>query len=109
MANALSKIGVLNLHITEPREAANKSLVPIRKAFDGTLIASGGYGKSDGDSAIDENYADLISFGRMFLANPDSPMRFEVNAPLNKYNRSTFCTNDPVIGYTDYPPLEVAS
>ncbi|CAN4108141.1 unnamed protein product [Withania somnifera] len=109
MVNELCKLGVLYLHVMEPREEASKSLLPIRKAFDGTLIASGGYGKSDGDKAIDENYADLISFGRMFLANPDLPKRFEVNAPLNKYNRSTFYTNDPVIGYTDYPSLEVAS
>ncbi|KAM3219504.1 12-oxophytodienoate reductase-like protein [Capsicum annuum] len=109
MANALSKLGVLYLHVMEPREAANKSLLPITKAFDGTLIASGGYGKSDGDKPIDQNYADLISFGRMFLANPDLPKRFEVNAPLNKHNRSTFYTNDPVIGYTDYPSLQVAS
>ncbi|KAK6805259.1 hypothetical protein RDI58_003044 [Solanum bulbocastanum] len=109
MANELSKLGVLYLHVMEPREIANKSLLPIRKAFKGTLIASGGFGKSDGDKAIDENYADLISFGRMFLANPDLPKRFEVNAPLNKYNRSTFYTNDPIIGYTDYPSLEVAS
>lgn len=109
MANELTKLGILYLHVMEPREATNKSLVPIRKAFKGTLIASGGYGKSDGDKAIDENYADLISFGRMFLANPDLPKRFEVNAPLNKYNRSTFYTDDPVVGYIDYPSLEVAS
>uniref|UniRef100_A0A1S4CBJ9 12-oxophytodienoate reductase-like protein n=1 Tax=Nicotiana tabacum TaxID=4097 RepID=A0A1S4CBJ9_TOBAC len=106
MANELRKLGVLYLHVVEPRETA-KSLLPIRKAFQGTLIASGGYNKSDGDNAIEENYADLISFGRMFLANPDLPKRFEVNAPLNKYNRSTFYTHDPVIGYTDYPSLEV--
>ncbi|XP_009760361.1 12-oxophytodienoate reductase-like protein [Nicotiana tabacum] len=108
LANALSKLGVLYLHVVEPREAA-KGLLPIRKAFQGTLIASGGYNKFDGDNAIEENYADLISFGRMFLANPDLPKRFEVNAPLNKYNRSTFYTNDPLIGYTDYPSLQVAS
>ncbi|XP_059310762.1 12-oxophytodienoate reductase-like protein [Lycium ferocissimum] len=108
MANELSKLGILYLHATEPREAA-KGLLPIRKAFKGTLIATGGYNKFDGENAIDESYADLISFGRMFLANPDLPKRFEVNAPLNKYNRCTFYTNDPVIGYTDYPSLEVAS
>ncbi|CAN4110746.1 unnamed protein product [Withania somnifera] len=107
MANELSKLDILYLHVMEPREEANRSLLPIRKAFEGTLIASGGYGKSDGDKAIDEDYADLISFGRMFLANPDLPKRFEVNTPINKYNKSTFYTNDPVIGYTDYLSLEV--
>jgi len=39
------------------------------------------------------------------LANPDLPRRFELHAPLNKYNRETFYTHDPVVGYTDYPFL----
>lgn len=40
--------------------------------------------------------------------NPDLPKRFAVGAPLNKYNRATFYTQDPVVGYTDYPFLEDA-
>jgi 12-oxophytodienoic acid reductase len=48
----------------------------------------------------------LVAFGRLFLANPDLPKRFLLNAPLNKYNRFTFYTQDSVIGYTDYPFLE---
>jgi 12-oxophytodienoic acid reductase len=41
----------------------------------------------------------------LFLANPELPKRFALNAPLNKYNRETFYINDPVLGYTDYPFL----
>ncbi|KAF5204434.1 12-oxophytodienoate reductase-like protein, partial [Thalictrum thalictroides] len=43
---------------------------------------------------------------RWFLANPDLPKRFELDAPLNKYNRETFYISDPVRGYVDYPFLE---
>uniref|UniRef100_M1D3M9 12-oxophytodienoate reductase 1 n=1 Tax=Solanum tuberosum TaxID=4113 RepID=M1D3M9_SOLTU len=43
---------------------------------------------------------------RLFISNPDLPKRFELNAPLNKYNRVTFYTLDPVVGHTDYPTLE---
>uniref|UniRef100_M8BTX4 12-oxophytodienoate reductase 2 n=1 Tax=Aegilops tauschii TaxID=37682 RepID=M8BTX4_AEGTA len=50
-------------------------------------------------------YADLVAYGRLFLANPDLPERFRRNAPLNKYDRATFYTDDPVVGYTDYPFL----
>uniref|UniRef100_M1D3M8 12-oxophytodienoate reductase 1 n=1 Tax=Solanum tuberosum TaxID=4113 RepID=M1D3M8_SOLTU len=39
-------------------------------------------------------------------AYKDLPKRFELNAPLNKYNRVTFYTLDPVVGHTDYPTLE---
>ncbi|KAG8633594.1 hypothetical protein MANES_18G120501v8 [Manihot esculenta] len=83
-----------------------ESLLPMRKAFKGTFLVAGGYGREDGNQAVAENRADLIVYGRIFLANPDLPKRFELNAPLNKYNRKTFYIDDPVIGYTDYPFLE---
>ncbi|XP_026411256.1 12-oxophytodienoate reductase 1-like [Papaver somniferum] len=51
-------------------------------------------------------HADLVAYGRLFLANPDLPKRFAIDAPLNKYDRDTFYTLDPVIGYTDYPFLD---
>ncbi|OMO74063.1 hypothetical protein COLO4_26733 [Corchorus olitorius] len=56
-----------------------------------------------GEEAVAENHADLVAYGRWFLANPDLPRRFELNARLNTYD---FYTSDPVIGYTDYPFLE---
>ncbi|KAH0637626.1 hypothetical protein KY289_037541 [Solanum tuberosum] len=108
LASQLTKLGVLYLHVFEPRdEPRNNCLQFIRKSFEGTLIASGGYNKNEGDVAISENCADLVSFGRLFLANPDLPKRFEVNGPLNKHDRSTFYKNDPIVGYTDYPSLQL--
>ncbi|KAB2616853.1 12-oxophytodienoate reductase 11 [Pyrus ussuriensis x Pyrus communis] len=116
MANSLNKYGILYCHMVEPRItiAAEKrdhshSLVPMRKAFNGTFIAAGGYEKEDGNNALAEGRADLIAYGRIFLANPDLPKRFELTAPLNKYNRETFYTSDPVVGYTDYPFLEATT
>ena len=49
---------------------------------------------------------DLVTFGRLFLANPDLPKRFEFDAPLNRYNQNTFYILDPIVGYTDYPFLD---
>ncbi|KAJ4840300.1 putative 12-oxophytodienoate reductase 11, partial [Turnera subulata] len=114
MANALTRFGILYLHVIEPRmvklgdryDGTPHSLLPMRKAFKGCFIAAGGYNRDDGNKAVAENYADLVAFGRLFLANPDLPMRFELNAPLNNYDRSTFYTHDPVVGYTDYPFLD---
>jgi 12-oxophytodienoic acid reductase len=113
MANAVNKFNLVYLHVIEPRMVklgekfeTPHSLSPMRKAFKGTFIAAGGYNRSDGNKAVEEDYADLVAFGRLFLANPDLPRRFELDAPLNEYNRSTFYIHDPVIGYTDYPFLE---
>ncbi|KAK7339595.1 hypothetical protein VNO77_20273 [Canavalia gladiata] len=64
-----------------------------------------GYSRKDGINAVSENRADLVAFGRLFLSNPDLPKRFELDAPLNKYKRENFYTQDPVVGYTDYPFL----
>lgn len=72
-------------------------------------MSAGGYTRERGIAAIRDGGADLIAFGRLFLANPDLPERFAVDAPLNAYDRSTFYTSDQEKGYTDYPFLsEVA-
>ncbi|CAL5417196.1 unnamed protein product [Camellia sinensis] len=113
MAESLNKYGILYCNMVEPRmetvgeifECPDK-LLPMRKAFKGTFIGGGGYGRENGMRAVVENHTDLVAYGRFFLANPDLPRRFELNAPLNKYNRETFYTHDPVVGYIDYPFLE---
>ena len=113
MVEALNKYGILYCHMVEPRMKmwgevgeSPQNLLHMKRAFNGTFIAAGGYDKDDGNNAVAENHADLVAYGRLFLANPDLPRRFELGAPLNNYNRNTFYTSDPVIGYTDYPFLE---
>lgn len=46
----------------------------------------------------------MISYGALFLANPDLPRRFELNSSLNKPDRTTFYGGGEK-GYTDYPTL----
>uniref|UniRef100_A0A7N2MHD4 NADH:flavin oxidoreductase/NADH oxidase N-terminal domain-containing protein n=1 Tax=Quercus lobata TaxID=97700 RepID=A0A7N2MHD4_QUELO len=113
MVKSLNKYGILYCHMVEPRMKtigekceSPHSLVPMRKAFKGNFFVAGGYDREDGNKAIAENHADLVAYGRHFLANPDLPKRFKLNAPLNKYNRDTFYISDPVLGYIDYPFLE---
>ncbi|KAL5697339.1 12-oxophytodienoate reductase [Ranunculus cassubicifolius] len=116
MAESLNKYGILYCHVLEPRfgpswenEDTSYSLAPMRKAFKGTFLAAGGYDRELGNKAILEKKADAIAYGRSFLANPDLPRRFELNAPLNMYDRSTFYVSDPDQGYTDYPFLDSVS
>lgn len=113
MAEALDEHDLLYCHVVEPRmktvgekSESHHSTVPMRNRFKGTLIVAGGYDREDGNKAVGENRADLVAYGRLFLANPDLLRRFELNAPLNKYDRETFYTSDPVVGYTDYPFLD---
>ncbi|KDP36779.1 hypothetical protein JCGZ_08070 [Jatropha curcas] len=113
MAESLNKYGILYCHMIEPRRIrqfdshhTNQSLLPMRKAFRGTFIVAGGYTRESGNQVIASGGADLVAFGRWFLANPDLPKRFQLNAPLNKHDTKTFYSSDPVIGYTDYPFLQ---
>lgn len=55
-------------------------------------------GKMAGNNVVAKNHADLVAYGRLFSANPDLPMWFELNAPLSKYDRNTFYTSDPIVG-----------
>lgn len=112
MVKKLNAYNILYCHAVEPRmntgvKRSEKTyqLVPMRKAFNGTFISAGGYDREEGNKLVSENDTDLVAYGRLFLANPDLPRRFQLNAPLNEYDRSTFYTSDPVIGYTDYPFL----
>uniref|UniRef100_A0A0E0C209 NADH:flavin oxidoreductase/NADH oxidase N-terminal domain-containing protein n=1 Tax=Oryza meridionalis TaxID=40149 RepID=A0A0E0C209_9ORYZ len=114
----MNDLGVLYCHMIEPRMCvgagedgskpviAHGRLLPFRKAFRGTFMVNGGYDREEGDKAVADGYADLVAYGRLFLANPDLPERFRRKAGLNKYDRSTFYTSDPVVGYTDYPFLD---
>jgi N-ethylmaleimide reductase len=76
----------------------------LRKMFNGTLIANGGYDARTANAAIAQGEADLIAFGAPFLANPDLPLRYLRGAPLNAPDPATFYAGEEK-GYVDYPPL----
>jgi len=70
-----------------------------------TVIANCGYTKETGESELEKGIAKLISYGSLFLANPDLPKRFELNAPLNQPDRATMYGGQDQ-GYIDYPFLD---
>jgi N-ethylmaleimide reductase len=97
------------LHVVE-NELPNGASVSafMRGAYDGTLIAAGGYDRESGEEALQQGRADLIGYARYFLANPDLPRRFALDAPLNEWDQSTFYGGGAE-GYTDYPTLDEAA
>jgi 2,4-dienoyl-CoA reductase-like NADH-dependent reductase (Old Yellow Enzyme family) len=80
----------------------------ILKKGDVKFIAAGGFDRDNAAPKVEADDADLIIFGRWFIANPDLPKRLAEGLELNAYDRSTFYGADPPQkGYTDYPAFEV--
>jgi N-ethylmaleimide reductase len=89
---------------TEPEPPAQRMLDLVRETYRGTLIVAGGFDQNIAERWLKQGRADLIAFGRKFLANPDLPKRFRLNAKLNTDDPSTYYGGGAK-GYTDYPTL----
>lgn len=76
----------------------------IREKYRGPLIIAGGFDQDSAERWLDQGKADLIAFGRKFLANPDLPKRFCQHAPLNADDPTTHYGGGAK-GYVDYPTL----
>ncbi|WP_409419801.1 alkene reductase [Marinomonas sp. RS-M-Aa-14] len=74
----------------------------IRQNFSGLIIVAGKYDLPSAEWVISNGYADLVAFGRDFIANPDLPRRLEQNLPLASFDGSTLFSGSE-IGYSDYP------
>lgn len=109
LVQALSQRGIAFIHMIEgatggPRDLPGFDYAAARQAFQGSYIANNGYDRDAAATAVASGHADAVSFGRLYLANPDLVQRFVQGAPLNTPNPATFYTPGPV-GYTDYPTL----
>ena len=120
-ATTLAGRGLAYLHVARPNtqvprpdmhinDKANEMktldgiLRKMRGAFDGPFIANGELTPSEAASWISAGNADAVSFGRLFLANPDLPARIAADGPYNEIDRSTLYGGG-YVGYTDYPTL----
>ena len=105
----LNRFDLAYLHVVEAsfddgNSAQQFNAHQLRSRFQGTYIANGGYDRDRAIVTLAENEADLVAFGSLFIANPDLPLRFALNAPLNTPDKTTFYGGD-TRGYTDYPFL----
>jgi N-ethylmaleimide reductase len=114
VVEALNKLNLAYLHLIEPRIQGNVTISDdgtglgtqfFRSIFTGSIITAGGYTCETGEAILQENHADFVAYGRLFLANPDLPQRFALSKEFNRYNRSTFYTSGEE-GYIDYPTLQ---
>lgn len=113
VARELNALHPVYLHVIEmaPQSAPAGLGSPtdlVRETFHGTLLSTGDYNRASGEAALEQGRADLIGYGRLFLANPDLPERFAADAELNEPDAATFYGGGAE-GYIDYPALEAAS
>jgi N-ethylmaleimide reductase len=115
IAERLSDYGLAYLHSVnpaleqmqggkEPDRLALSVVKLIRKNYKGTLIVAGGFQADSAARWLREGEADLIAFGRKFIANPDLPERLRIGAPFNVDDPTTYYGGGEK-GYTDYPSL----
>jgi N-ethylmaleimide reductase len=111
LAQALGVLQLAYLHLVDhsamgaPKPVAETvTLITsrFREAGGGTIILSGGYDRIRAEADLAAGGADLIAFGRPFIANPDLVLRMEKNAPLAEADQATFYTPGQA-GYNDYP------
>jgi N-ethylmaleimide reductase len=76
----------------------------LRKTFGGTYISNGGYDFSLAAQAIAERKADLIAFGRHYIANPDLVERFRRGGPLARATKEVYYGGGDR-GYTDWKSM----
>jgi N-ethylmaleimide reductase len=113
LVKGLSDFGLAYIHVLD-HSAMGAPAVPdeikkkLRENFRGAYLAAGGFDRDTAEKWLKEKRADLIAFGRPFLANPDLPERYRKGAALNAPDMATFYTPGAK-GYTDYPALAARS
>lgn len=108
-AEQLGRRGIAYLHVMEldgtgkeSRDALDRE--KLRKAFGGAYIANAGYDQKLAEDAVASGRADAVAFGKLFIANPDLPRRFERGGPYNEPKPALFYGGGSE-GYTDYPAM----
>jgi N-ethylmaleimide reductase len=108
----LAYLNVVEIDLSDPgiHEMANYNAAlnymtdQLKKIFNGPYITNGGYDLETGNAVLSSGDAEIVSYGRHFLANPDLPARFARKAPLNGPDFNTFYLGGEK-GYIDYPFL----
>lgn len=110
-AKALNGLGITYIHLCEA-DWADAPTIPedfrkaLRATFENTIIATGNKTPEEGEHLLQQNWVDLIGFGRKFLTNPDYPARVKANATMNEISDShTLFGGGDARGYTDYPAM----
>ncbi len=101
LATELAKRGAAWLHVVKIDSPRFTGWAELRAKFPGSLIVNTGLTRDSGEALLASGEADLISYGRPYIANPDLVERFRNDWPIAEPDPATFYTPGPK-GYIDY-------
>lgn len=107
--DALAPLELAYLHLIEGQTGGARDVVPfdyaaLRRRFAGAWMVNNGYTRQMALDAVASGAADLVAFGKAFIANPDLGLRLKLDAPLNELDKATLYGGGAA-GYVDYPAL----
>jgi N-ethylmaleimide reductase len=106
----LAPLGLAFIEVVEGQTAGPRDFAPfdyaaLRRRFAGPWMVNNGYQRRMAIDAVASGAADLVSFGRPYISNPDLVRRLREDALLNALDASTLYGGGAK-GYTDYPMLD---
>lgn len=106
----IAPLGLAYVHVIEGETGGDRQPQPfdyaaMRKPFKGAWIVNNGYDRAMAIDAVASGKADLVAFGRLFIANPDLPRRLREDSKLNPLDGDSLYGGG-AHGYTDYPALD---
>ncbi|MBC9798080.1 alkene reductase [Sinomicrobium weinanense] len=107
--DALHEMDILYIHLSDQPVNGKPSITPgyvkeVRERFPNLLILAGGYTADSAEAVLQAGQADLIAFGRPFIANPDLVERFRYGTSLAPGDKDTYYQGGDK-GYIDYPAV----
>lgn len=112
MVDALQEMGILYIHLSDQGPVGHGKIPEayirdLRRRYDGLIILAGGCTAETAEMALQAGLADLIAFGKPYIANPDLTERFRLGIPLAAGDPDTYYQGGDG-GYTDYPSADLS-
>lgn len=109
LADALQQMNILYVHLSDQGTNGSPAIPEdfirdLRKRFHNLMILAGGFSAVSAEASLRAGLADLIAFGRPFIANPDLVERFRYSLPLSAGDQATYYEGGDE-GYIDYPAM----
>jgi N-ethylmaleimide reductase len=110
VVEGLDTFGLAYVHVVEgetggARDSIAFDYAALHRRFQGAWMVNNSYTRKMAIDAVASGRADLVSFGRPFIANPDLVERLRENAPLNALMSPDTFYGGGAHGYVDYPRL----
>lgn len=109
-AREIDRVGLAYIHLVEA-DWDDAPVIPddfrreLRSAYSGRIIVAGRYDRNKAEAILAAGLADIVAFGRPFIANPDLPRRLKDGLPLATFDKATLFGGNAE-GYSNYPALE---